>query len=62
MTVFYKSVSIQNKKGAQTDTSTPQVHSSIICSSQKVEATQVSTGWWIDEQSVVDTYSEYYSA
>ena len=33
------------------------VHSSIMCNSQKVEATQVSMHGWMDKQNVVDTYN-----
>ena len=33
------------------------VHRSIICNSQKMETTQISINWWMDEKNVVEPYS-----
>ena len=42
----------------QKDTCAPNVHSSIIYSSQDMEATQVSTNRWMDKEDVVYIYNE----
>ena len=40
----------------------PNVHRSIIHSSQKVEATQMSLRWWMDRQVMIYPYMEHYLA